>query len=188
MRNSILIEFLEVAIHNILYHSNLYPENVFTRKQKYAISIQTCKHPKVNDYIKQCMNSSKHLLQSKYLHKVLLKFFDNGELMCQFAFVVKECDTSISDPYFFKAESQFREFLLKMPSIQTYFKNPLSGEAHFEIALETTERGYTEITHNHEFQDFKFLRTEDTDSKQVAIVPISTDFPVGIHVYAEMPN
>lgn len=38
-----------------------------------------------------------------------------------------------------------------MSSIQIYFKNP-SGEAHFEIALETTERGYTEITHNHEFQ------------------------------------
>lgn len=49
----IFSEFLEVAIHSILYNRELYPAGVFERRKKYNVPVQICVHPEVNQYITQ---------------------------------------------------------------------------------------------------------------------------------------
>lgn len=49
----IFSEFLEIAIHSVLYNRELYPPGVFERRKKYNVPVQICVHPEVNQYITQ---------------------------------------------------------------------------------------------------------------------------------------
>jgi mitotic spindle assembly checkpoint protein MAD2B len=58
-----LLEFLEVAIHSILYYRKLYPEEIFRKAQIYGISVYISQHPYLNNYIKNILICIKELIK-----------------------------------------------------------------------------------------------------------------------------
>jgi len=46
-----IIEFIEVAIHTILYVRQVYPPDLFVRRQKYNTPVFQSRHPALNEYI-----------------------------------------------------------------------------------------------------------------------------------------
>jgi hypothetical protein len=74
--SDILIDFLEVAVHNILYVRNIYPESIFVRRKKYGVPVQMSTHPYLNEYITECLKTARELLKKNEVRKVTVVFFD----------------------------------------------------------------------------------------------------------------
>lgn len=46
-----ITEFIEVAIHTILYVRQIYPADLFVRRKKYDTPVFQSRHPALNEYI-----------------------------------------------------------------------------------------------------------------------------------------
>lgn len=77
--SDILIEFLEVAVHNILYIRNIYPTSIFVRRKKYGVPVQMSIHPYLNEYITECLKTIRDLLQKNEVRKVTVTFFNETQ-------------------------------------------------------------------------------------------------------------
>ncbi|RXM91588.1 Mitotic spindle assembly checkpoint protein MAD2B [Acipenser ruthenus] len=58
----ILCEFLEVAIHLILYVREVYPSGIFQKRKKYSVPVQMSCHPELNQYIQDTLHCIKPLI------------------------------------------------------------------------------------------------------------------------------
>ncbi|KAI8827462.1 DNA-binding protein [Chytriomyces cf. hyalinus JEL632] len=65
-----IVDFLEVGIHTILYERKVYPGAVFTRTQKYSLSVYRSRHPALNGYIKDFLRAVRPDLMQGSLSKV----------------------------------------------------------------------------------------------------------------------
>lgn len=84
----ILCEFLEVAIHNILYVRKLYPEAIFVPKRKYGVVAYQSNHPLVNEYITECLKAVEFHGKAKTLHKLVVGIVVAGTMIERYVFDV----------------------------------------------------------------------------------------------------
>ncbi|XP_005108403.1 mitotic spindle assembly checkpoint protein MAD2B [Aplysia californica] len=114
----IIVEFLEVAIHCILYNRNLYPQGVFEKKIKYNVPVQMCLHPDVCAYVGHIIQSLKLLLAEGKVEKVAVVILqeDTGLPVEKFVFEVSDLKEKWreTDPHLFRVEQALRGFLLKL--------------------------------------------------------------------------
>jgi mitotic spindle assembly checkpoint protein MAD2B len=77
--SDILIDFLEVAVHNVLYVRNIYPESIFVRRKKYGVPVRMSTHPHLNEYVTECLKTIRELLKRNEVQKVTVVFFDEDQ-------------------------------------------------------------------------------------------------------------
>ncbi|KAG5838727.1 hypothetical protein ANANG_G00226650, partial [Anguilla anguilla] len=65
----ILCEFLEVAIHLILYVREVYPSGIFQKRKKYNVPVQMSCHPELNQYIQDTLHCVKPLIEKRTTQK-----------------------------------------------------------------------------------------------------------------------
>jgi hypothetical protein len=70
--SDLLIEFFEVSFHQILFARSAYPPELFERRRKYGTIVWMSRHPEINSYIAEVLNSSKPWLSSNSIHKYIL--------------------------------------------------------------------------------------------------------------------
>lgn len=58
-----VLEFLECAIHSILYLRNIYPEYLFEQRRYLGILVWKSRHPDINIYVRRVLNNSKVLIE-----------------------------------------------------------------------------------------------------------------------------
>lgn len=83
----IFLEFVECAVHQILYIRQVYPEcinlylmsapyyvltDIFEKRVKYGVSVWQSCHNEVNNYIERVLDNSKLLLEHVYIYKVTM--------------------------------------------------------------------------------------------------------------------
>ncbi|XP_069703027.1 mitotic spindle assembly checkpoint protein MAD2B [Periplaneta americana] len=187
----ILVEFLEVAVHNILYIRNLYPPSIFVRRRKYGVPVQMSVHPYLNEYITECLKTVRELLKKNEVRKVTLTFFDrNLQPIERFVFDILDLNTklNVNDPYFIKGEEALRGFCLKLSITGSYLK-PLPQESTFSMQIHTTEAVSVSLAEDPRFQDFPWIEIDayQTNMLDPSIVPIrtlDTDF-LKLQMYVE---
>ncbi|MGH0143722.1 UNVERIFIED_CONTAM: hypothetical protein FKN15_000787 [Acipenser sinensis] len=95
----ILCEFLEVAIHLILYVREVYPSGIFQKRKKYSVPVQMSCHPELNQYIQDTLHCIKPLIV-KLLRAFILKIsvcdavLDNNPPGCTFTVLVHTRDAA----------------------------------------------------------------------------------------------
>ncbi|KAJ7306629.1 hypothetical protein JRQ81_010048 [Phrynocephalus forsythii] len=72
----VLSEFLEVAIHLILYVREVYPTGIFQKRKKYNVPVQMSCHPELNQYIQDTLHCIKPLLEKNDVEKVVVVILD----------------------------------------------------------------------------------------------------------------
>ncbi|XP_008401799.1 mitotic spindle assembly checkpoint protein MAD2B-like, partial [Poecilia reticulata] len=72
----ILCEFLEVAIHLILYVREVYPSGIFQKRKKYNVPVQMSCHPELNQYIQDTLHCVKPLIEKNDAEKVVVVIMD----------------------------------------------------------------------------------------------------------------
>jgi len=76
----LICEFLEVAIHQILFVRSIYPKELFERKRKYTNAVVwMSRHPELNDYIADFLQGLNPFLQSGLVEKVAVLIKNNEE-------------------------------------------------------------------------------------------------------------
>ncbi|KAG0347013.1 MAD2 mitotic arrest deficient-like 2 [Podila humilis] len=74
----VLSEFLEVAIHMILYVRGIYPPELFESTQKYNCPLKTSRHPELIAYIQQIAQAIRTELQKDTIHRICVVTLDSS--------------------------------------------------------------------------------------------------------------
>ncbi|GCB70167.1 hypothetical protein scyTo_0005621 [Scyliorhinus torazame] len=74
----VLCEFLEVAIHMILYVREVYPIGIFQKRKKYNVPVQMSCHPELNQYIQDTLHCIKPLIEKV---RKIFKLYSSDSLL-----------------------------------------------------------------------------------------------------------
>ncbi|XP_012261447.2 mitotic spindle assembly checkpoint protein MAD2B [Athalia rosae] len=176
----ILLEFLEVAFHQILFVRNLYPKEIFVRKQIYGIGVQISEHPELNSYIKEVLNSIRELIrhEENCIRKIVLCFYKEDRTPVeQFVFDLSNlrANLAVQDPFFLKTEESLRTLCLKLSTSGSYLK-PLPQNTTFSIQIHTHEAAHVSLSENPKCDNFPWIEVEgETVSiKEQTLLPLKT--------------
>ncbi|KAF9460097.1 DNA-binding protein [Collybia nuda] len=141
-------EFIEVAIHTILYVRQVYPQDLFVRRKKYDTPVFQSRHPALNDYISGAVKAIADELIQGNVDKVVVVIKDKDHVPLErFIFSVENMiavesfnkDTAIEDAMSSEALGKyFRAFLVKLNMIESQLSilNTTSSDVSFAIILE----------------------------------------------------
>ncbi|KAJ7925980.1 DNA-binding protein [Mycena leptocephala] len=142
-----ITEFIEVAIHTILYVRQIYPAELFIRRKKYDTPVFQSRHPALNDYVSGAVKAIGEQLLTGNVEKVVVVIKDKEEVALErFLFSVENMiqveafnkDTSVEDAISSVALGQyFRGFLVKLNMIESQLGQMYLGDdVSFSIAIE----------------------------------------------------
>ncbi|KAG1754852.1 DNA-binding protein [Suillus paluster] len=147
-----ITEFLEVAIHTILYVRQIYPADLFVRRKKYDTPVFQSRHPALNEYISGTVKAVSDELVLGNVDKVVVVIKDRNQVALErFVFSIQNMieiesynkDTSVQDAMSpAKLGQYFRSFLIKLNMIESQLgllELPSGEEASFAIVLELKE-------------------------------------------------
>ncbi|GAB5033650.1 mitotic spindle assembly checkpoint protein mad2b [Nannochloropsis oceanica] len=75
---AVLLEFLEVAVHQVLYNRGVYPSAVFERRRKYDVPVFMSRHPDLNLYIHEVMQAAGGMLMEGSIDKIVLTLYGSS--------------------------------------------------------------------------------------------------------------
>ncbi|KAJ6520023.1 DNA-binding protein [Mycena sanguinolenta] len=142
-----ITEFIEVAIHQILYVRQIYPADLFIRRKKYDTPVFQSRHPALNDYISGAVKAIGEQLLTGNVENVVVVIKDKEEVALErFLFSIENViqveafnkDTSVEDAISPAALGQyFRGFLVKLSMIESQLGQMYLGDdVSFSIAIE----------------------------------------------------
>ncbi|OAX43048.1 DNA-binding protein [Rhizopogon vinicolor AM-OR11-026] len=144
-----ITEFIEVAIHTILYVRQIYPADLFVRRKKYDTPVFQSRHPALNEYISGTVKAVADELVLGNVDKVVVVIKDSKQVALErFIFSIQNMievesynkDTSVQDAMSSaKLGQYFRSFLIKLNMIESQLgllELPSGDEATFAVVLE----------------------------------------------------
>ncbi|KAL0951513.1 hypothetical protein HGRIS_008198 [Hohenbuehelia grisea] len=142
-----IAEFIEVAIHTILYVRQVYPADLFIRRKKYNTPVFQSRHPALNEYISGAVKAVEEELVSGNVDKVVVVLKNKEQIALErFIFAIQQMiqieafdkESSVEGAITPLSLGQyFRSFLIKLNMIESQL-GPLnaSDEISFAIVLE----------------------------------------------------
>ncbi|KAK1220017.1 hypothetical protein PQX77_017224 [Marasmius sp. AFHP31] len=142
-----LTEFIEVAIHTILYVRQVYPADLFVRRKKYDTPVFQSRHPALNEYISGAVKAIGEELVRGNVDKVIVVIKDKDQVALErFIFSLDtmvqiqafDKDMSVEDAMSPHALGQyFRSFLVKLNFVEAQLGQMYLGDdVSFAILLE----------------------------------------------------
>lgn len=158
----VVLEFLCVAFHNILYYSSIYPTSIFEMRRKYSIVVYRSIHPEVNQYIDLCLKSARECLKTEQLSRIEFAFTDKSfKPISKFNFDLDksfEFDET-ADAYLVQCEQNMRAFCLKLSPLSNKMK-VLPEDCSFSIYLHTNESTAVAMANNPELERFPLIEVD----------------------------
>ncbi|KAF8640991.1 hypothetical protein AX17_000636 [Amanita inopinata Kibby_2008] len=142
-----ITEFIEVAIHTILYVRQVYPPDLFVRRKKYDTPVFQSRHPALNEYIAGAVKAVGEEIALGSVDKVVVVIKDKEHVALErFIFSIENMiqvesynkDTSVENAISATLLGQyFRSFLIKLNMIESLLgQTNLGDDASFAIVLE----------------------------------------------------
>ncbi|KAJ3586452.1 hypothetical protein NHX12_012850 [Muraenolepis orangiensis] len=188
----ILCEFLEVAIHLILYVREVYPSGIFQKKRKYNVPVQMSCHPELNQYIQDTLHCVKPLIEKNDAEKVAVVIMDKEHHPVErFVFEISQPPPlSISPPpaehqvgiFVFEisqpppAEHQLlRAFILKISVCDAVLNNNPPG-CSFTVLVHTREAATRNMEKVQVIKDFPWIVADEQEvyMPEPRLIPLKT--------------
>ncbi|KAF8203091.1 DNA-binding protein [Pholiota molesta] len=142
-----ITEFIEVAIHTILYVRQIYPAEIFVRRKKYDTPVFQSRHPSLNEYISGAVKAIGDELVHGKVDKVVVVIKDKEQVPLErFIFSIETMievdafnkDTSVEEAITSVSLIQyFRSFLVKLNMIEAQIGQVhLTDDVSFAIIIE----------------------------------------------------
>ncbi|KAI0756843.1 DNA-binding protein [Daedaleopsis nitida] len=141
-----IAEFIEVAIHTILYLRQVYPPDLFVRRRKYDTAVFQSRHPALNDYIAGAVRALTDELALGNVDKVIMVIKSADERPLErYIFAVRNTlevesynkDTSVEDAISLDSLSQYlRSFMVKLNMLEAQLGQINLDDLSFAIILE----------------------------------------------------
>ncbi|RKP08841.1 DNA-binding protein [Thamnocephalis sphaerospora] len=68
----VVCDFLETAVHMILYVRELYPAHLFERRKKYNVPVHVARHPELIDYVRDMIRACRPDLERGAVERICL--------------------------------------------------------------------------------------------------------------------
>ncbi|XP_014477367.1 PREDICTED: mitotic spindle assembly checkpoint protein MAD2B [Dinoponera quadriceps] len=161
----VLLEFLEVAFHHILFCRKIYPKEIFVKKKIYGITVHMSEHPELNKYFFNVLNATRELIKEdeNSVKTIHFTFYNRDKLPIEkFVFdVIKlRAESTEKDPYYLKTEEALRTICLKISICDTYLE-PLPDGSIFSIEIQTYETAHITLSENSKCEDFPWIVEDD---------------------------
>lgn len=177
---NILCEFLEVAVHLILYVREVYPAGIFKKRKKYNVPVQMSCHPELNQYIQDVLHSIKPCLEKGEVERICVAVIDKEfRPLERFVFEIGSHDENHSlrtdDRYLLNTESALRGFLLKISVCDAVLKaNP--PDCRFTILVYTKQSAVLNMQRDDKAQTFPWLHVdgEEETADNPSIIPLKS--------------
>jgi len=142
-----IAEFIEVAIHTILYVRQVYPADIFVRRKKYDTPVFQSRHPSLNEYISGAVKAiGEELIRGK-VDKVVVVIKDKEQIALErFLFSIDTMievegynrDVSVDEAMASSSLVQyFRSFIIKLNMIEAQIGQLYLGDdISFAIVIE----------------------------------------------------
>ncbi|OBZ78751.1 Mitotic spindle assembly checkpoint protein MAD2B [Grifola frondosa] len=141
-----ITEFIEVAIHTILYVRQVYPAELFVRRKKYNTPVFQSRHPALNEYISGAIKAIGDELFLGNVDKVVVVIKNKEDVALErFIFATRNLiqvesynkDTSVEGAISSASLGQyFRSFLIKLSMIEAQLGQLCLNDLSFAIILE----------------------------------------------------
>ncbi|KZT55055.1 spindle checkpoint protein [Calocera cornea HHB12733] len=145
-----ITEFLEAAIHTILYLRQVYPPEVFVRRKKYDAPVYQSRHPGLNEYITGALKAVRDEMMLGHVDKVIVVIKDGNDVALErYIFSVRgmievpihdrdePIQGAMSPP---QLGGYFRSFLVKLGMVEgTLRELQVDDGTSFAIVLEMAE-------------------------------------------------
>ena len=90
----IFLDFLDVAIQNVLVHRKVYPKGLFSchyevafeKKRKYSIPVFQSTSALLDDYLEKVLTNLRPLLQNKEINRFSVLIFQDERIVERFVF------------------------------------------------------------------------------------------------------
>ncbi|KAG5644626.1 hypothetical protein DXG03_008104 [Asterophora parasitica] len=139
-----IAEFIEVAVHTILYVRQIYPADLFIRRKKYDTPVFQSRHPALNEYISGAVKAIGEELIKGTVDKVIVVIKDKEQVALErFIFSIENMvqveafnkDTGIEDAMSSRTLGQyFRAFLIKLSMAESQL-GPLDTDRELSFAI-----------------------------------------------------
>ncbi|TFK30884.1 DNA-binding protein [Coprinopsis marcescibilis] len=146
-----ITEFIEVAIHTILYVRQVYPPDLFVRRKKYETPVYQSRHPTLNEYISGAVKAIGEEINQGTVEKVVVVIKNKEQVPLErFIFSIEnmiEVETFNKSTNVENAMSPnslvqyFRSFLIKLCMIESSLgQMELGDDVSFAILLELRDK------------------------------------------------
>ncbi|KFH66166.1 hypothetical protein MVEG_08267 [Podila verticillata NRRL 6337] len=140
----VLSEFLEVAIHMILFVRGLYPPELFESTQKYSCPLKTARHPDLVSYIQHIVQGIRTELQKDTIHRICVVTLDSSKrAVDRFVF-----ETNVFRPFHDEQS------------------NTNAHDSTLDAAREDKGKGKAVDEYDYQHEDDERLRDEDMDEDE----------------------
>mmetsp|Transcript_19289 Transcript_19289/g.53779 ORF Transcript_19289/g.53779 Transcript_19289/m.53779 type:complete len:200 (+) Transcript_19289:93-692(+) len=127
--------FLEAWVHQIIYLRGLYSSELFERNKLFGIAVHKSRHPQLNSYISDLIDSLRNAIASREVEKLVVVIFDPSDRVVE-RFVVTLNLLTAPEGHSFSAvalDRSLKDCLLKLQFSDAALP-PLPGGCRFEIA------------------------------------------------------
>ncbi|KAL9716498.1 hypothetical protein Ac2012v2_000946 [Leucoagaricus gongylophorus] len=153
-----IAEFIEVAIHTILYVRQVYPADLFVRRKKYETPVYQSRHPTLNEYISGAVKAVRDELELGNVQRIIVVIQDEKNVALErFIFSVEHMiqvesfnkDTSVEHAMTPGGLVQyFRSFLIKINMIESVLGQlELGDDISFAVIIELKNGTVPTVSH-----------------------------------------
>uniref|UniRef100_A0A8B9CPP3 Mitotic spindle assembly checkpoint protein MAD2B n=1 Tax=Anser brachyrhynchus TaxID=132585 RepID=A0A8B9CPP3_9AVES len=186
----VLSEFLEVAVHLILYVREVYPIGIFQKRKKYNVPVQMSCHPELNQYIQDTLHCVKPLLEKNDVEKVVVVILDKEHHPVErFVFEITQPPllsirgvleavtglTTSSESLLSHVEQLLRAFILKISVCDAVLDNNPPG-CTFTVLVHTREAATRNMEKIQVIKDFPWILADEQDvhMHDPRLIPLKT--------------
>ncbi|XP_039242256.1 mitotic spindle assembly checkpoint protein MAD2B isoform X1 [Pipra filicauda] len=174
----VLSEFLEVAVHLILYVREVYPIGIFQKRKKYNVPVQMSCHPELNQYIQDTLHCVKPLLEKNDVEKVVVVILDKEHHPVErFVFEITQPPllSISSESLLSHVEQLLRAFILKISVCDAVLDNNPPG-CTFTVLVHTREAATRNMEKIQVIKDFPWILADEQDvhMHDPRLIPLKT--------------
>ncbi|KAK3565733.1 hypothetical protein QTP86_014987 [Hemibagrus guttatus] len=174
----ILCEFLEVAIHLILYVREVYPSGIFQKRKKYNVPVQMSCHPELNQYIQDTLQCVKPLIEKNEAEKVVVVIMDKEHHPVErFVFEISQPPllSISSDTLLSHVEQLLRAVILKISVCDAVLENNPPG-CTFTVLVYTRESATRNMEKVQVIKDFPWIVADEQEvlMQEPRLIPLKT--------------
>ena len=149
----ILIEFIEVWIHNVIYKANLYPSQIFRSRYKYNISVKQSSYPPLNNYIRTLVLSLQPHLHQQSVHSITISIQQEMETQESFSLTISypkdtvpQSDLDPPEKLISCCKDAFRGHIVSVLNSDSKHDSEPSEKRTFSVSVKTSELAGSQMT------------------------------------------
>jgi len=151
MLQTVVSEFIEIYITQILYLRSIYPRQIFRKHKAYGLPVYCSIYPPLNEYLKGSIIAIDELINKGELETVEVMLYNENHKESFIIDKLKDFSISESDKYLMSMHENFRKAIYDLETKCKVLRK-FSRSYKFKVLLHTKEKAYRHLSNESKHQ------------------------------------